>query len=118
MRPFRIVDEFLATLGTVGSADGLRDALDIAKRAMGFDFVALSHHVDSSENMPGMIRLHDYPEQWEFQFNRLRLGRKDPVHRGSKVTVIGFPWSEIGRLIQMSPADRAVFADARRHGIG
>lgn len=118
MKPFQIVDDFLAALATVGSAEGLRVALDAAKSAMGFDFVAMTHHCDNGEDRPQMIRLHDYPRAWEFQFDRQRLGPRDPVHRASRATLLGFAWTELGRLIQMSAADRAVLADARHHGIG
>jgi LuxR family quorum-sensing system transcriptional regulator CciR len=118
MTPFQIVDEFQAILGRVGTADGLRAALDATKTAMGFDFVAMSHHVDICENRPIMVRLHDYPRAWEFQFDRQRLGRNDPVRRASCATLLGFAWTETGRLIELNAADRAVFAEARHHGIG
>lgn len=115
---FRILNEFNAALATVSSPEGLRQTLIAAKEAMGFDYVAMTHHVDIREGSRKLIRIHDYPEAWVERFDQLRLGRVDPVHRASQTRKAGFLWNDIGQMIYMSHADRAIMDTAREYGIG
>jgi DNA-binding CsgD family transcriptional regulator len=118
MKHCQIQDDFLAAIAVANSEEDLRRALQAAKTAMGFDFFAMTHHVDISGDRSRIIRLHDYPPAWASQFDRRRLGQIDPVHRASHKTVAGFAWTELGRFIRVNASDRAVLASARRHGIG
>lgn len=115
---FRIVDEFIADLREVRSVEELRCALVKVKIAMGFNYMALTHHADISEGRAKIIRVHDYPEDWVQEFDRRELGRIDPVHRATHMTSKGFFWSQLQRLIQMHASDWAVLNNARAHNIG
>jgi LuxR family quorum-sensing system transcriptional regulator CciR len=64
------------------------------------------------------VRLHNYPAAWVEYFDAQRLGPSDPVHRASHITGIGFAWSRLPRMIQLTPRDRDVLERARRSGIG
>lgn len=112
-------------------AEGFRDAIEGAKTPdelreavaaiaidLGFDYFALTHHVDIRRASRSAIRMHNYPDSWVDYFDRNRLAASDPVHRASHVTSVGFAWSELPRLIAMTPGDRRVLALARDQGIG
>lgn len=87
-------------------------------RHLGCDYFALSHHVDFLEAPTTGLRVHNYPEEWANWFDAQRLGVADPVHRASQQTSAGFVWRDMGRRFPLFPGDKAVFARARRHGIG
>lgn len=114
---FRIVDDFVAEIATVDTVAGLKQALIRAKKAMGFDYFAITHHADALDVRSKVIRIHDYPELWAHLFDMRRLGRVDPVHRASHTQNKGFLWSRIGEMIQMRPEDWAVIELAKQFGI-
>lgn len=107
----RIVEE-------VKSRDDLADAMEEVTRALGFQYFALSHHLDFATETDAALRLHNYPEKWADYYDRHKLGVSDPVHRASHVTSIGFCWSRIPEMIALTPHDHAVLARGRAEGIG
>src|SRR5690606_2954398 len=42
----------------------------------------------------------------------------DPVHRASHLTSVGFPWSRLSGLIELTPRDRRVLELAASRGLG
>jgi len=90
---------------TVASTDDLATAMTEVATALGFQYFALSHHVDFAKASGQAIRLHNYPARWQDFYDRHSLGICDPVHRASQVTSIGFPWSRIHQMIPMTPTD-------------
>ncbi len=94
--------------------EGLAEACD----ALGFDYFALTHHVDFAASGAKAVRIHTYPDAWVAWFDANRLGVSDPVHRASHVTSAGFAWSAVPGMIKLTPADRDVLERARREGIG
>jgi LuxR family quorum-sensing system transcriptional regulator CciR len=66
----------------------------------------------------GAIRIHNYPDEWEEYHDRKHLGRSDPVHRACQRAGVGFRWSELGRLIQLTSRDLRVLEAAAGQGIG
>lgn len=115
---FDRVDAFVRDVGGSKSESELAEALGIICREMGFDYFALTHHVDIQQAPQPAIRLHNYPQQWVEYFDDQRLGPSDPVHRASHVTSIGFSWSELPRMIELTPRDREILAEAGSNGIG
>ena len=65
-----------------------------------------------------MIRLDNYPSDWVDYFDEARLGPSDPVHRASHLTSVGFAWSQLPELIQLTPRDHEILEHAGRRGIG
>ncbi|HEX8238263.1 MAG TPA: LuxR family transcriptional regulator [Allosphingosinicella sp.] len=102
----------------VGSESDLETALAEVTTDMGFAYFALTHHVDMRHASRPAIRLHNYPGGWEDYFEEQRLGRSDPVHRASQLTTIGFAWSQLPHMIQLTRRDRQVLDEAERRGIG
>jgi len=86
-------------------------------RAMGFRHFALVHHVNLQPGSNG-IHIVDYPEEWVDRFQTRRLYASDPIHRASSRTAVGFTWSQLGRLIEVTAFDKAILAEARDAGLG
>ena len=103
---------------TVGSADELAAAMAAISMELGFQYFALSHHVDVATAGDAAIRLHNYPRRWAEYYDENALGVSDPVHRASHVTSIGFSWSQIAAMIPLTPADHRILALGRAQGIG
>lgn len=100
------------------SADALVDVLAEATANMGFHNFALTHHAHATSGGAGVIRLHDYPEQWVDHYDRNSLVFRDPVHRASHVTSLAFSWSQLSDMIPLTPADLRMLEMARAQGIG
>ena len=115
---FHRIESFVHEAGTAASPDCLSDLLAEVSREMGFSFFALTHHVDMRQAATPAMRLHNYPAGWEDYFEEERLGRSDPVHRASQLTTVGFAWSRLPRMIQLTAKDREVLDQAERRGIG
>jgi DNA-binding CsgD family transcriptional regulator len=100
------------------TSDDLHAAIGAIAMELGFDYFALTHHVDIVQPRQTTMRLHNYPARWADFFDGNHLAVTDPVHRASHVTSVGFTWSELPRLIAMTPGDRMILALARREGLG
>src|SRR3954464_5830536 len=112
------IDAFVRDLRQAGCENDLWDALAEISREMGFSYFALTHHLDMRSATQPAIRVHNYPGGWEDYLEDRRLGRSDPVHRASQLTTLGFAWSQLPRMIQLTARDREVLDEAERRGIG
>jgi DNA-binding CsgD family transcriptional regulator len=99
---------------SIGELGGLIDAIT---REMGFRYFALTHHVDLWRASQPTIRIHNYPAEWEAFFDAEGLGRSDPVHRASHLRNLGFPWTMLPALIDMTRRDEEIIARSRRAGL-
>ena len=103
MHPFERAEFFLRDVSETNTESELADALSVVARELGFTYFALTHHVDIRRAPQPAIRLHNYPRDWVEYYDDNSLGVSDPVHRASHVTSVGFAWSEIPRMIAMTP---------------
>ncbi|UIJ46350.1 LuxR family transcriptional regulator [Sphingomonas cannabina] len=101
----------------VRSVDDMTAAMAIVAARLGFQYFALSHHVDVAA-VGNAIRIHNYPARWADYYDRQALGVSDPVHRASHVTSVGFCWSRMPQMIPLTAKDRRVLALGREEGIG
>ena len=115
---FERVDAFVTDVSEITSEAELAEALAMIGQELGFSYFALTHHVDIRHAPQPTIRLHNYPCGWEDYFDEQKLGTSDPVHRASQLTTVGFPWSKLPRLIQLTPRDLQVLERAGYSGIG
>lgn len=109
---------FVAQAMAVANADDLADALEAISRELGCQYYALSHHVDLAVAGDSAIRLHNYPVRWADYYEANALGVSDPVHRASHITSVGFRWSNIPKMIALTPGDRRTLALGKEQGIG
>lgn len=118
MATFETAESFLRDVSETSSEVQLSDALSLVARELGFTYFALTHHVDIRRASQVAIRLHNYPEEWVRYYDDNSLGVSDPVHRASHVTSVGFAWSEIPRMIALTPRDHEILAQGEAQGIG
>jgi len=100
------------------SLEDLADALEEATRQMGFCNFALTHHVDLVSTRPGAVRIHNYPDEWVDHYDRHALVFRDPVHRASHVTSVGFAWTRLPEMVALTAADQRMLDLGRKQGIG
>lgn len=110
--------QFASLVEAAGDADELGKVLLAITLELGFQYFALTHHVDIAATGESAIRLHNYPAQWADYYDAQALGVSDPVHRASHVTSIGFRWSQMPRMIPLTSRDRRILALGREQGIG
>ncbi|WP_066827744.1 LuxR family transcriptional regulator [Sphingomonas mali] len=108
---FALAVEAAASIGELG------DLIDAITREMGFRYFALAHHVDIARSAQPAIRIHNYPPEWEAYFDAEGLGRSDPVHRASHLRNLGFPWTMLGELIDLTRRDREIIARSKCVGL-
>lgn len=102
----------------VGSREDLGEAMTAITRRLGFEFFALTHHVDVQSNEGDVIHLHNYPERWAEYYDSMALGLADPVHRAAHVTSVGFRWSQLEKLIALEKRDLKILDKGKQQGIG
>ena len=115
---FDRVDAFVRAVGDLESGDELASLLEAISAEMGFRYFALTHHIDMKAAPRRAIRLHNYPAGWVEYFDDQKLGASDPVHRASHRTTVGFSWSQLDRMIQLTPRDLDILKLAGSSGIG
>lgn len=109
---------FAHIIEATGNADDMTTAMKAVTHELGFQYFALTHHVDIVAMGGSAIRIHDYPAQWADYYDSQALGVSDPVHRASHVTSIGFCWSKMPRMIPLTARDRRILALGCEQGIG
>ena len=110
--------QLMRIVQAVGSAEEMAAAMAIVTGQLGFQYFALTHHVDVIAANGSAIRIHNYPDRWADYYDRQALGISDPVHRGSHVTSVGFRWSRLPEMIPLTAQDRRMLALGRAEGIG
>ncbi len=118
MRLHALATHFMHAVESVGSADDLALAMAAITAEIGFQYFALTHHVDIVAASGNAIRLHNYPAQWADYYDGNALGVSDPVHRASHVTSAGFCWSRMPFMIPLTATDQRMLALGRDQGIG
>lgn len=113
-----MIVRFMRLVEAVATADDLTAAMTTVTTELGFQYFALSHHVDVVAAAGRAIRLHNYPARWADYYDAKALGVSDPVHRASHVTSTGFCWSRIAAMIPLTAADERILARGRDEGIG
>ncbi len=118
MGTFEQAEAFLRDVSATSTEIELSDALSTVAGELGFTYFALTHHVDIRRAPQPAIRLHNYPDEWVQYYDDNSLGISDPVHRASHVTSVGFAWSDIPRMIPLTPRDHEILARGEAQGIG
>jgi DNA-binding CsgD family transcriptional regulator len=112
------IGRFIDLVDEVQCADDLLTAMVEVCATLGFQYFALTHHVDMARAAPSAIRLHNYPDKWADYYDANALGVSDPVHRASHVTSVGFRWSRMPEMIPLTATDKRVLLMGREQGIG
>lgn len=112
-----VVQDFVTQAADARDMAALRALLDEACSELGFDYYALVHHIRFGHPSAGHVRLSNYPLEW-LAIIRERDQRLDPVLRAAERASSGFTWDRIESAMTLTSQDRALFKQARRHGIG
>ncbi len=115
---FERVEAFVHDSSRAATIEELSGLLDEVSRELGFGYFALTQHADPGVTPQPIIRIASYPAEWVGYFDDEGLGPSDPVHRASGMTSVGFAWSDLPRLIELTGRDREVLAKAANHGVG
>jgi LuxR family quorum-sensing system transcriptional regulator CciR len=115
---FERIVAFIDDLRAVAAESDLGFLLAEISAELGFAHFALTHHVDLRRTSNHAIRIHNYPDEWERYHDEQHLGRSDPVHRACQLTAVGFTWSELPRMMRLTPRDLSVLSAAASQGIG
>lgn len=117
VKTFERAESFLRDLAEIDTEGELAEALAEVTREMGFSYYALSHHGDIRRAPQPAIRLHNYPDDWADYYDDHRLGISDPVFRASHLTSVGFAWSELPNMLELTAGDHAILSRAEARGI-
>jgi LuxR family quorum-sensing system transcriptional regulator CciR len=85
---------------------------------IGFRYFALINHVDLRRPPEGTIRLDNYPTSWTTYFVNEGLYVRDPILQASLTSNIGFTWTEVPRMIEITSTQRLIIECATKHGLG
>ncbi|WP_245661931.1 LuxR family transcriptional regulator [Sphingomonas pruni] len=113
-----LLSRFVTLINSAQSAGDLESALVQICIELGFQYFALTHHVDILRAGARAIRLHNYPNRWADYYDSRALGVSDPVHRMSHTTRVGFQWSIIPDRIPLTRNDKLMLSLGRDQGIG
>lgn len=114
---FDRVDRFIREVRELGSEEQLAEALSAVTHDLGCRYYALTHHVAVPQSASA-VNIHNYPERWAEWFETQELGTSDPVRRASSLTSIGFAWSRLADLVELTAKDRRILELASKQGIG
>ncbi|KEQ51828.1 helix-turn-helix transcriptional regulator [Sphingobium chlorophenolicum] len=112
------VQEFLNDIERVQNPDDMAMVLSDIAGTMGFQYFAITQHVDVLAANGMAIHIHNYPAHWADFYAANALGLSDPVHRACHMTDWGFRWTSISSLIPLTRNDKAHLDCGRREGIG
>ena len=113
------VNAFIADSRRCRTADDLRRLMESITSEMGFKAYAVFQHVRHFRwGDDTLLGLSNFPRPWLHQFFDNRFHEDDPVHIASYRTSVGFRFSEIDSLIELTPRQRDILQAAQREGIG
>ena len=118
MTMFNDVQDFVRAANRVDNYPDLKSLLIKVNKAFGFDHVALVPHVQLVGAGHGAMDLIDYPDPWREQSRRHNYFNDDPVIAACQTSVAAFRWSELERIIRLSPRQREILLSARHCGLG
>lgn len=119
MTAFSDVEQFVKTAKTLTQMDDLAELLSEIVEAMGFDYVALVHHVHltTPEAANQAVQMVRYPEAWHQVVESRGYFTDDPVLAACQRSAAAFLWSELPRIISMSTRQSEILASSVSCGL-
>ena len=118
MSIFDDVEAFVQEANRVADMASLKGLLEGTIKELGFDYFALVHHVDLSRRPTDYVRLVDYPQAWVELSLKHAYYSDDPIHAASQKSVTPFLWTDVPRLISLTPRQEEILFKAKRAGVG
>ncbi|WP_297494753.1 LuxR family transcriptional regulator [Acidocella sp.] len=113
-----IADQFAQLIRTVQTEYDLFRLMEEITVEMGFRHFALISHVDLRRQASNVVQIYNYPPTWVENFVRNGLYAYDPVLLASLRSAVGFVWSDIPTIIEMTNRQRVILENAAKHGLG
>ncbi len=119
------VQTFIDLSRTVKAPGDLHCLMHDISREMRFDHFALVHHVDLRPVgtlvdhlvTDDFVALSDYPQAWVDQYINDDIVSNDPILLAAQRSAVGFGWDQVGELITVTAAHRALTERTRKAGI-
>jgi LuxR family transcriptional regulator, quorum-sensing system regulator CciR len=109
--------EFVREANQVDSEEKLSSLFEEATRALGFEQFTMGHHVDFDRRPADAIFITNYPDAWVREMFKLGLYREDPILIASTTTPVGFRWSDIDQMIELSERHVQILEKGRSYGL-
>jgi LuxR family transcriptional regulator, quorum-sensing system regulator CciR len=119
MSTFADVEQFVKAANRLSRMDELAELLSGAVETLGFDYVALVHHVHftTPQALGQAVQVVHYPDAWAEQVRARGYFTDDPVLAACQKSAAAFLWSDVPRIIDMSARQTEILASAATCGL-
>ena len=118
MSRFQEIEQFVSAANRITTFDELRTLLDSTVRSLGFDYYALIHHAGMVHGQErALVRLHDFPEDWEGIIRERGYFFDDPVHVACQKSFTPFTWTDVPQMIVLTPKQQEMLDAAKLVGL-
>jgi LuxR family quorum-sensing system transcriptional regulator CciR len=117
MSAFGDVDDFVKSAKGLSRMDELASLLADAVETLGFDYVALMHHVTTPERARWAVQVIDYPDAWRALIRQRGYLAEDPVLTHCQSSAAAFLWSELPSRFAMSRRQHEILQSAMACGL-
>lgn len=118
MSRFGDVQTFVREANRVSNLGSLRSLLEDTVESLGFDYFALLHHVDLSRRSNDFVRLVHYPQAWKEKSVGQEYYSDDPILAVAQKSVTPFLWTDVPRLMPLTPRQEEILQSAQLSGMG
>lgn len=99
------------------SPELVAELITAAAHDLGFEQFMIGHHVDPAAPPRQTFQLSNYHPDWVEQAILKRHFEVDPVHIAVMRTATGLQWSEVPRLLRLSPRQPRILERAQGYGL-
>lgn len=114
----RRIQEFVGAVRECDSLVRLRDLLQDLIQGLDVDHYLFASHVDFGKPPPGAVAIGNYPKEWVARAREKGEWRSDPILAACEKTSAGFVWSDLPKLVPLSPQQKQFVDAGRRFGLG
>jgi LuxR family quorum-sensing system transcriptional regulator CciR len=119
MSRFSDVQAFAQEANRISRTSDLMSLLEGAVLGLGFDYFALIHHVEVNVAPTGaVVSLVRYPAAWSDMVNERGYYSDDPVVAACQKAAAGFIWSDVPKIIGLTPRQQEILDAAADAGMG
>jgi LuxR family transcriptional regulator, quorum-sensing system regulator CciR len=111
------LQDFVHKCNLASSEEQLFELLDDATRRLGFEQFAMTHHVDLTGRPEDSIAMATYDPGWIETLIGQKYFLDDPIHAASSKTAVGFLWSDVGKMIDLTDRQKEILEAARGFGL-
>lgn len=116
MIAFSDVEDFVRRAKRITRQDELCELLSGGIETLGFDHVALVHHIQRSA--AESVQYVDYPDAWKEMSLRRNYFVDDPVLAACQTSAAAFLWSDLPRILPLTTRQSEILQSAFDCGLG